>query len=207
MQHEGVTTPENPGHKWCRCCEHWLPLDVMRPQMRLCKACHTAQQAARWMRKNYPNGMQLTLRLDWSAQQRRVAVARAAKWNREHPEAHRELVRKRREKMGSKGRLKGVTRAQIQARRDYFGNACWMCGGPSEHMDHVKPIARGGLNLASNLRPACAKCNGLKSDLWPFDTSMSRTTPLVVARRALSLVNTGEFDERRFRITLRRLAA
>lgn len=31
-------------------------------------------------------------------------------------------------------------------------------------MDHVHPLARGGLHEWSNLAPACALCNRLKSD-------------------------------------------
>ena len=50
---------------------------------------------------------------------------------------------------------------------------CWMCGrlldiraprtDPAHlHMDHVIPLAAGGLNCAENLRPACAPCNRRK---------------------------------------------
>ncbi|WP_280888219.1 HNH endonuclease signature motif containing protein [Streptomyces sp. LBL] len=31
-------------------------------------------------------------------------------------------------------------------------------------VDHVRPLARGGLHEWSNLAPACARCNRLKSD-------------------------------------------
>ncbi len=46
---------------------------------------------------------------------------------------------------------------------------CYLCGTPVwlalrgepgyVHMDHVVPIARGGLHCAENLRPACPTCN------------------------------------------------
>lgn len=49
-----------------------------------------------------------------------------------------------------------------------FGFKCWMCGAPYDHVDHVKPISRGGSNLLCNLRPACARCNRSKSNKWPF---------------------------------------
>jgi 5-methylcytosine-specific restriction endonuclease McrA len=40
---------------------------------------------------------------------------------------------------------------------------CIYCGGKAEHLDHVIPIARGGLHKIGNLAPACAKCNLSKS--------------------------------------------
>jgi 5-methylcytosine-specific restriction endonuclease McrA len=43
-------------------------------------------------------------------------------------------------------------------------HVCYLCGTPvwegvNLHMDHVQPIARGGLHCADNLRPACGPCN------------------------------------------------
>lgn len=68
-----------------------------------------------------------------------------------------------------------ITRAQLAARMSYFGNKCWMCSGPFEHVDHVKPISRGGLHVLSNLRPACASCNISKGAKWPVDTRVNRS--------------------------------
>lgn len=57
---------------------------------------------------------------------------------------------------------------QLQARVDYYGGKCWMCGAEYEHMDHVKPLSRGGAHMLSNLRPACAACNLSKFNKWPW---------------------------------------
>lgn len=59
-----------------------------------------------------------------------------------------------------------ITRQQISARMAYFGNRCWMCGGPFEAIDHVKPLSKGGPHIPANLRPSCAPCNGRKSNRW-----------------------------------------
>lgn len=61
-------------------------------------------------------------------------------------------------------------RGRWEQKLAYWGHACWMCGAPWEHVDHVKPTSRGGADLIANLRPACASCNHSKSDRWPFDT-------------------------------------
>jgi len=46
-------------------------------------------------------------------------------------------------------------------------HVCYLCGtqlwgGFNLHMDHVIPVARGGVHCADNLRPACASCNHRK---------------------------------------------
>jgi len=57
----------------------------------------------------------------------------------------------------------------IQDRVDYYGGKCWICKvGPYDHLDHVKPISKGGPHILSNLRPACEPCNTSKGNKWPF---------------------------------------
>ena len=60
----------------------------------------------------------------------------------------------------------GLSGPAIAARAEMFGHACYICIGPYQADDHVKPRAAGGLNLASNLRPICHRCNGVKRDRW-----------------------------------------
>lgn len=60
------------------------------------------------------------------------------------------------------------TAAQLRARWEYYGNACWMCGAPATATDHVKPLTKGGAHMLCNLRPACQPCNNTKSNKWPF---------------------------------------
>lgn len=47
------------------------------------------------------------------------------------------------------------------------GHACAYCGGDAEHWDHVIPRAQGGLDVASNLVPACEPCNLSKAARTP----------------------------------------
>ncbi len=82
--------------------------------------------------------------------------------------------RKRRRRLGGKT-LPGVPRMAIRQKMAYWGNRCWVCGGPEEHVDHVKPIAKGGPHMLCNLRPICASCNVRKSARWPFDPNLIRS--------------------------------
>lgn len=51
------------------------------------------------------------------------------------------------------------TKLQLEQRISVFGFCCAYCGGSFDHIDHVKPISKGGYHCLSNLRPACKKCN------------------------------------------------
>ena len=42
---------------------------------------------------------------------------------------------------------------------ELYGDACYLCGGPYEHTDHVIPLSRGGYDVLANLRPCCSPCN------------------------------------------------
>jgi len=64
-----------------------------------------------------------------------------------------------------------LTAEQLQARIAFYGWRCWMCSAPWTCIDHVKPLARGGSNWPSNLRPACRSCNARKHHRWPYPTS------------------------------------
>lgn len=55
--------------------------------------------------------------------------------------------------------------------REMFGGCCAYCGvtlRKSFHVDHVIPVASGGVDDISNYFPACKKCNAFKSD-WSLE--------------------------------------
>ena len=87
------------------------------------------------------------------------------RWQAENPESRvNTAARRRARKVGSQ--VASFGKAEIAARMAYFGNRCWMCRGPFECIDHVKPLAQGGPHILANLRPACSYCNGSKSSKW-----------------------------------------
>lgn len=47
-------------------------------------------------------------------------------------------------------------------RRD--NRRCRYCGGDANSVDHILPLARGGISVADNLVAACIPCNSSKCD-------------------------------------------
>jgi 5-methylcytosine-specific restriction endonuclease McrA len=87
---------------------------------------------------------------------------RVKAWNAAHPmgdKAH--FARQKARKLGVEGTL---THTQIQARWDFYGGRCYLCGAEATEIDHVIPLGRGGPNFASNIRPACQHCNSSKKE-------------------------------------------
>lgn len=60
------------------------------------------------------------------------------------------------------------TQAQLTAKLAYWGDQCWVCGGPVQAVDHVKPLSKGGPHCLANLRPICDPCNSTKHAKWPY---------------------------------------
>ena len=57
-----------------------------------------------------------------------------------------------------------LTRTEWMEIKDHFGHRCAYCNRTMERleMDHVIPLSKGGVHTASNIVPACRKCNARK---------------------------------------------
>ena len=83
-----------------------------------------------------------------------------------HPEAfYYASLRRRARKLNAAGES---TSEDIQARVDYYGGKCYLCGVDYEAIDHVIPLSKCGSNWPANLRPICTSCNSKKAAIWPY---------------------------------------
>lgn len=104
------------------------------------------------------------------------------RWLHENAERAAEYARKRRALMRDAAITK-FTQEQLQQRVAYYGGKCWICREADyEHMDHVKPLSKGGPHCLANLRPACAACNIQKSAAWQ-GSQWAQSGPLVDINR------------------------
>jgi 5-methylcytosine-specific restriction endonuclease McrA len=109
----------------------------------------------------------------WSAANRDKTRAASKRWRERNPEKAK-LVRQNNEaKNPFRARLKQQKRRQRikenglfvvtqQDAKKLLSGLCFYCGGPSEHIDHVVPVARGGSHSIGNLVGACQRCNQSK---------------------------------------------
>jgi len=97
------------------------------------------------------------------------------RWHAANPEKVRVHRSRRKDHIRRAGRI-DFTSDQLAARIAYYGGKCWMCRGEFEHLDHVKPLSRGGITALANLRPACARCNLSKKDRWFGVSELQRFT-------------------------------
>lgn len=85
-----------------------------------------------------------------------------------------------------------ITQQDIRNLLLVYRERCWICGDRFDdtlvimHLDHVKPLSKGGPHILANLRPACSDCNTRKNDRWPFTPAMRlEVRSTVLARRAI----------------------
>jgi 5-methylcytosine-specific restriction endonuclease McrA len=97
-------------------------------------------------------------------------------WQKRNPEEAAARARTRRALRAAAPCIP-YTQEQLAARLSMFP-FCWLCGGPPQAVDHVKPLAKGGWDCLANFRNICHSCNGKKKDKWPFAEA------LVIGRRS-----------------------
>lgn len=90
-------------------------------------------------------------------------------WRQSAEYKHRDRLKSaRRRAMQIEATVVPFTEARLKERLSYYANKCWICGKPATHIDHVKPLSKGGAHMLCNLRPACGPCNMSKNARWPY---------------------------------------
>ncbi len=90
-------------------------------------------------------------------------------WRTENADKLRDTQHRRRARMAGNPAVP-ITPDSMAAKISYWGQRCWICRGPYNAIDHVKPVFAGGAHMLSNLRPICITCNSSKGHKWPYPT-------------------------------------
>lgn len=98
------------------------------------------------------------LKTAWREANREQELAKKREWSQANKDKGRLYSSVRRAKKRSTSIFK-VTSDDIQKLKALN---CAYCQAPSEQIDHVIPLARGGSHSIGNLAPACKKCNQSK---------------------------------------------
>lgn len=127
------------------------------------------RRRSRRYRQENPEKVQISMH-QWRILNRQRILDYNEQWRAANPEKAEAMARaaKRKRKAAKRCTVDAfappVTPTNTAKRFWLFGDACAYCGsdGPL-HLDHVVPLARGGLHTPSNLAPACQRCNLSKS--------------------------------------------
>lgn len=91
---------------------------------------------------------------------------KAVEWQKANPTSVRERSRRFRERNpGYDAVRKYAPDPETREWLDVIAaDPCAYCGGPSQAVDHIKPVSRGGANHWTNFTPSCRSCNSSKRD-------------------------------------------
>ena len=126
---------------------------------------------ARWRKANRARDLELKRR--YRAEKPEVVRAYKATWQAEHPGRHAAYQHSRRASAVGKlsagigGRLLVLQRGKCACCRTSLDKSKY-------HIDHVMPLAKGGLNVDENIQLLCPPCNQAKHAKHPVDFMQSR---------------------------------
>lgn len=119
--------------------------------------------SANWRERNRDRHRELSLK--WARENKLRISAGRPSWRQRNPERHAAKQRMRSKRVAELTPYE-FEHDKVVERLAFWGDKCWMCGGTANSVDHVKPLAAGGLNIPANLRPACKTCNSRKGAKW-----------------------------------------
>ena len=94
-------------------------------------------------------------------ERRQTERQRKREYNKRHPEQKRAESHNRRARIKQAGGR--LTTKECREIFEKHGKRCLKCGSDDRvALDHVVPLALGGMNIADNMQPLCMMCNSYK---------------------------------------------
>lgn len=109
----------------------------------------------------------------WASSNKDRVKSRMAAWRAENPHIGRIDRQNRRDRVGDNRLSVGIVEKLFKAQ----GGKCVCCQSPlgdKYHLDHIMPLALGGLNVDLNMQLLTAKCNLEKHAKHPVDFMQER---------------------------------
>jgi 5-methylcytosine-specific restriction endonuclease McrA len=122
--------------------------------------CKNVERTRQWRLDNPERARENSSRLS-DARRARLRISNA-RWIREHPEAARAAISRRRTRI--KADMSDTDRELSVAYRQAITNdPCFYCGAPGTEDDHYQSLKKGGTDHWWNLVRACRPCNARKN--------------------------------------------
>lgn len=102
---------------------------------------------------------------EFSRSHRAEAKARVEEWRRQNPHLRKQQLRRqrfRRRALKMLQQMPGVSHSEWSEIEELFDGRCAYCLGEASSIDHVVALSVGGQDEASNVVPACRRCNSSK---------------------------------------------
>lgn len=128
------------------------------------------EKSRKWREAN--RELHRELSIAWYRANREHSHATSAAWAAANSD-RRVLTNQRRRARKVASQVVPMRVEHVTQKMAYWGGKCWMCSGPADTIDHVKPLSAGGAHVLANLRPACRKCNSSKGAKWHGITKLS----------------------------------
>lgn len=158
--------PESHVSVVCAHCAKEFVRDVHRVKeqnfcSKECVAAYQKSQPSVWGKTFDPEARREYFR-KYGARNRARVNEMARRWGRENRD-YRNTIQQVRRAGGS------LTRKEWGDVLDRYGRSCARCKSKSDlQMDHIVPVAAGGLTVKTNVQPLCGPCNRSKSDSREF---------------------------------------
>jgi hypothetical protein len=125
---------------------------------------HEKRQADKNAHAHEKRQRYLTYHAVYRATHRAQLDASIAAWRLAHPEKRKEFHAKRRARKYH-APINDFTAAQWREMQEAYDHRCVYCGRRAKGrltQDHLTPLSKGGAHTASNILPACNRCNSKK---------------------------------------------
>jgi 5-methylcytosine-specific restriction endonuclease McrA len=144
-----------------------------------CKTCEpiyqreyrarNAEKKKAYDKEHYQNNRERILegRSEYREWNRELLSQKSSEYFADNKERHAYHRKLRRARLAEVLRIP-FTDQELAQKMSMWGNKCYLCGGPYEEEDHVKPLCKGGPEILANLRPICKSCNCSKGGKWPY---------------------------------------